>query len=123
MVTAVTALGADALSAAQGVGMPASAPAAPAPQLSDIATEALQGLGRMHANFDAGARAVETQMASPAQIAGQISGASDIAMQLQASQQAMQVAMKLQGQIMQFSMATSISSSLGNNLNSFLKGA
>ena len=116
MVTAVTALGADALSAAQGVGMPAPTPA---PQLSDIATEALQGLGRMHANFDAGARSVETQMASPAQI----SGASDIAMQLQASQQAMQVAMKLQGQIMQFSMATSISSSLGNNLNSFLKGA
>ena len=112
MVTAVTALGADALSA-----VPAQPVPAPAPQLSDIATEALQGLGRMHASFQAGTRAVETQMAAP------VSAGADISQQLQAAQEAMQVALQLQGQIIQFSMATSISSSLGNNLNSFLKGA
>ena len=113
MVTAVTALGADALAAVQPSSLPA-----PAPQLSDLASQALQGLGRMHANFEAGARAVETQLSSTPPVGT----GSDIAMQIQASQEAMQVALKLQGQIMQFSMATSISSSLGNNLNSFLKG-
>ena len=117
MVTAVTALGAEALSfAAPATGVGAG-PAAP--QLSNLAREALDGLSRMHAEFDAGTRVMESQASRTTPL----QAGSDLAAQLQASREAAQAALKVQGQILQFTMATSISSTLGNNLNSFLKGA
>lgn len=114
MVTAVTQMAGSTLAA--GIGG-AGAIGQQGPQLSELAQNALERLGRMSDAYAEGSRSVEAQMSRP------VAGGNDAAAQIQAAQDNMRVAMQVQQQVLQFSMATSISSSLGNNLNSFLKGA
>lgn len=115
MVTAVTQMAGSTVAAA-GLGG-AGAIGQAAPQLSELAQRALEGLGRMSDSYAAGSRSVESQLSRP------VGPLDDLSAQMQAAQDNMRVSLEVQQQVLQFSMATSISSSLGNNLNSFLKGA
>lgn len=115
MVTAVTLASGSAVS---GTGMsPASTP-----QLSDLARQALDGIGRMQQDYGASNAAMNRPVNTASANGVPGSETSALTASMDAMRASTEAALKVQGQIVQFSMATSISSSLGNNLNSFLKG-
>lgn len=114
MVTAVT----DLSAASAALASPATRTQ---PQLSDFAQRALDGLGQMHADYQAGSASIRAGLEKPVAVTG--SGPEALVQQIEAMQSNSRVAIQVQSQIVQFTLATSVSSSLGNNLNSFLKGA
>ena len=116
MVTAVTA---TAISSTAGSAAGAAGTgSAGGPQLSDLARQALDGLGRMQQDFSIAPTALRGGTPSaPA------TGSEALSASMDAMRASVDAALRVQGQIVQFSMATSISQSLGNNLNSFLKGS
>lgn len=80
--------------------------------LSDLAQEALSGIGKMQTEYSEGMRAAQVPIAQSSDMGTM---AADLARQMQAS-------VRVQAHLAQFMMTSSVSSTMGNNLNTFLKG-